>query len=128
MKQLLTLTRSAELTNGFECRSETFGVTASSIVAEEAVNFVKGSVLAAIGMRQHIPNELTVTFSIDRTALVDVPFCSGLGCGVPPSWECRCVGCLDGWGGRFWCCSLHRERRGVWHDEVRGNPALWVRL
>lgn len=56
---------------GVVCRSTTYGVSAESSNEIDAINFVKGAMLCALGeLWRKIPDEITIVFEIDRSALM----------------------------------------------------------
>lgn len=72
--ETLILTPSEDYPGQVECRSTTYGITAYSHSEKRAIAFVKGATLCAIGeLWQELPDEFTIVFKIDRSALEGIP-------------------------------------------------------
>lgn len=73
-RELLVLKPSHEYPGQIECRSAMLGIIGVHTNEKEAVNFVKGATLCALGeLWKEIPDEVVISFEIDRSALEGTP-------------------------------------------------------
>lgn len=123
---LLVVTRSTDDPDLFVCTSKDHQVSAESHNAEDAINFVKGATLCAIGgLWKEIPDELTVRFEVNRSVVPHCDFELGLVPGVlpckkKPTFKCGCDRCSA--EEPFRSCAEHRADVELRHERVYPNP------
>jgi len=131
-EEYLTVTRSEDI-DGFVCRSDGWGISAESANEEDAVNFVKGALLCALGTRmQVIPNDVTIRFHVQRRleGKSDPILCDIVDCSSHPTYECVCRRCANEptRKERYHSCKTHQLEVGSMHMRVRERPADWKAL